>query len=353
MEETFINLPVLCTSASGPYDFNKSLTRSKFNQLTANLIKKTEGLLTELLKETNTSIESIDEIIMVGGSTRIPAVRDMVTKFFKGKELNHSINPDQVVAYGAAIKASSQVGETITGAASKPILVDTVALSYGIEDAYGVLIKLINRNSTIPVTKKQTFTNFTDNQPLASIRVFQGERTMAADNTLVGTFDVELVPKKKGQNQIEVSFSIDYNGMLEVSAIDLSLNKKANITIEKQTLTQEQIDEAIQRAEQYAAEDKKKEELSKKINFYEQSLFELEQALSNSEYSGKETEINSLINELNLLKEKTIDDSTLEKFLQDVNVVMSKFFAMPKNSQAAPSEEVTTEDIKPEDTPEN
>lgn len=255
-QETDINLPFITADQSGPKHLNLKLTRAKFDQLTESLVKRTLEPCKRALKDAGWSINDIDEVILVGGSTRIPAIQKAVTDFF-AKQPNRSVNPDEVVALGAAIQ-----GGVLAGDVKDVLLLDVTPLSLGLETLGGVMTRLIERNTTIPVKKSQVFSTAADNQSSVQVHVLQGERDMAADNKSLGTFElVGLPPSPRGVPQIEVTFDIDANGILNVSAKDMGTGKEQAIQIRaKSGLSDQEIDRMVKEAEANADTDKVKKE---------------------------------------------------------------------------------------------
>ncbi|WP_369048676.1 molecular chaperone DnaK [Tenacibaculum sp. UWU-22] len=272
---TEINLPYITATASGPKHLVRTLSRAKFEQLIDDLVKRTIEPCSTALKNADLSISDIDEVVLVGGSTRIPAVQDAVEKFF-GKAPSKGVNPDEVVALGAAIQ-----GGVLTGDVKDVLLLDVTPLSLGIETMGNVFTKLIDANTTIPTKKSQVFSTAADNQPSVEIHVLQGERAMAADNKTIGRFHLDgIPPAPRGIPQIEVTFDIDANGIINVSAADKATGKSQNIRIEASSgLTEEEIEKMRQDAEANAEADKAAKETADKINGADAMIFQTEKQL--------------------------------------------------------------------------
>ena len=283
-QTTNINLPFITVTADGPLHLNMDLTRAKFDQLTADLVERSLEPVRKAMADAGISNSDLAKVILVGGSTRIPAVQDAVKKI-TGKDPFKGINPDECVAIGASIQAG-----VLTGEVNDVLLLDVTPLSLSIETLGGVATKLIERNTTIPTKKSQIFSTAADNQTAVDIRVMQGEREMAADNILLGQFQLSGIPAApRGVPQIEVTFDIDANGIVNVSAKDLGTGKVQNITITSSTnLSEDEINQKVKEAEAYAAEDKKRREAIEDRNKAESLVYETEKSLA--ELDGKISE---------------------------------------------------------------
>ena len=276
MTTTAINLPYITADATGPKHLDVTLSRAKFNEMTADLVERTMKPVRQAMSDAGLKPADLDKVLLVGGSTRIPAVQDAV-KGITGKEGFKGINPDECVALGAAIQ-----GGVLTGDVKDVVLLDVTPLSLGIETMGGVFTRLIDRNTTIPVRKSQIFSTAADNQPSVDVHVLQGEREMAAYNKTLGRFELGgIAPAPRGVPQIEVSFDIDANGIVKVSAKDLGTGKEQDITITASTnLSQDEIDKAVKEAEQFAAEDKAKKEEVDTHNNAEHLIYQTEKSLT-------------------------------------------------------------------------
>ncbi len=296
---TNINLPYITADATGPKHLDVTLTRAKFNELTAHLVEATAGPVRQALGDAGLTGNDIAKVLMVGGSSRIPAVQDMVKKL-TGKEGFKGINPDECVAIGAALQGGVLVGD-VKGL----LLLDVTPLSLGIETMGGVCTKIIERNTTIPVKKSQIFTTAADNQTSVEVHVLQGEREMAQYNKTLGRFQLDgIAPARRGVPQIEVTFDIDANGIVSVSAKDLGTGKEQHITITSSTnMSKEDIDKAVREAEQFAAEDAKRKEEVDVRNNADQMVYQTEKTLDEMKDKISAEDKASIEGELNKLKE--------------------------------------------------
>lgn len=315
--QTNINLPFITADATGPKHIDMNLTRSKFNELTGDLVQRTIEPMKKALSDAGLSIGDIDKIILVGGSTRIPAVQEAV-KNFTGKEPSKGVNPDECVAMGAAIQAG-----VLTGEVKDVLLLDVTPLTLGIETLGGVATPLIERNTTIPAKKSQIFSTAADGQTSVEIHVVQGERKMAADNKTLGRFTLSgIAPAPRGIPQIEVTFDIDANGIVKVSALDKGTGKEANITITASTnLSDEEIEKAVKEAEKFAEEDKKRQEKIEVKNNADQVAYQTKKTLDElgDKVSAEDkANIEAKLDELNKIKDGE-DIEAIKKAMEDLN----------------------------------
>lgn len=296
---TNINLPFITADATGPKHLDLTLTRAKFNELTANLVQDTMGPTRQAIKDSGLSIDEIDKIILVGGSSRIPAVQEAI-KHILGKEPDKGINPDECVAIGAAIQAGVLVGDV-----KDVLLLDVTPLSLGIETMGGVFTKIIERNTTIPTEGKQIFSTAVDNQPSVDVHVLQGEREMAADNKTLGRFELTGIPAApRGVPRIEVAFDIDANGIVNVSAKDLGTGKEQQITITSSSgLDQSEIDRMIKEAAAHEAEDKKRKEAIEAKNNADSLVYQAEKTLKEAGDKADQAKVSEVKDKIAALKE--------------------------------------------------
>jgi molecular chaperone DnaK len=332
---TDINLPFITATQDGPKHLNVPLTRAKFDELTADLVEKTMGPTKQALSDAGLSAKEIDRIVLVGGSTRIPAVQEAIRKLL-GKEPHKGVNPDEVVAMGAAYQAAVLGGE-----AKDVLLLDVTPLSLGIETLGGVATKIIERNTTIPTEKKQIFSTAADNQNSVEIHVLQGERAMATDNKTLGRFMLDgIPPAPRGVPQIEVSFDIDANGIVNVSAKDLGTNREQKITITATSgLEKDQIDAMVNDAEKFADEDRKRRELAETRNQADTLAYSAEKALKDlgdKVESDKAEEVKAAVEELRKVAAgEDIDQikAATEKMNTYMHDLSSKLYEQAKGQQ--------------------
>ena len=319
---TNINLPFITATAEGPKHMNIDLSRAKFNELTADLVEKTMGPTKSALADAGLSVSEIDDVLLVGGSTRIPAVQEAVKNFI-GKEPHKGINPDECVAAGAAIQAG-----VLTGEVNDLLLLDVTPLSLGIETMGNVMTKIIERNTTIPTKKSQVFSTAADNQTAVDIHVLQGERSMAYDNTTLGRFQLsEIPPAPRGIPQIEVTFDIDANGIVHVTAKDLGTGKEQKVTITSGTnLSEEEIEKKVKEAEMNAEADKAKKDKIEAVNQADSTIYQTEKTLNelgDKVNADDKSQIEAAITSLKEVKDK--ESASAEEIKAAIDEVMNKF----------------------------
>lgn len=321
--ETTIDIPFITADETGPKHLNMTLTRSKLNQLIEPLVDKTIDICKETLNDIQLKVDDIDEVILVGGSTRVVLVQEKVKQFF-GKEPNRSVNPDEVVTMGAAVQAG-----ILSNDIKDVLLLDVTSLSLGIETLGGVMTALIDKNTTIPTKKSQIFSTAEDNQSNVSIRVLQGERKIADDNQTLGRFElVGIPPAPRGVPQIEVTFDIDVDGIIHVRTKDLGTKKEQSMKIDRPGMNKEEVERLIKEAEQYASEDQKKKERIDIINRLDNLVYEVDKFEKESKDKISETHLNTL-NPLmerakNAIKNEKTDVEEMENIYNQINDVYKK-----------------------------
>ncbi len=345
-----VNIPYITADATGPKHLNVQLTRAKFNELTADLVEATMGPFKQAISDSGLSMNEIDKVLLVGGSTRIPAVQEAVKKY-TGKDPFKGINPDECVAMGAALQGGV-LNKEVTGL----LLLDVTPLSLGIETAGGVCTRMIERNKTIPTKHSQIFSTYSDNQPSVDINILQGEREFAKDNKSIGTFRLDgIAPAPRGIPQIEVTFDIDANGIVNVSAKDLGTGKEQHISITASTnMSKDDIDKAVKEAEAFAAEDKKKKEEVEARNAADQMVYQTEKSMN--EFGDKVTQADkdSVNPKLDSLKEalKGTDVEAIKKAQEELQTA---FYAVAERiykeqGAAAQQAEAAQTDVQGEGT---
>lgn len=324
-QQTSINLPFITADSSGPKHIDMTLTRAKFNEITLDLVNRTLEPMKKALQDAGLQIGDIDKVVLVGGSTRIPAIQEAV-KNFTGKEPSKGVNPDECVAVGAAIQGGILGGDYEN---TNLLLLDVTPLSLGIETLGGVSTVIIERNTTIPVTKSQVFSTAADNQTSVEIHIVQGERQMAVDNKTLGRFTLSgIPPAPRGVPQIEVTYDIDANGIVKVSAMDKSTGKKADITITATTnLSDDEIDKAVKDAEKYAEEDKKRKEAIEVRNTAETSVYQMENSLKEFGDKVDENEKSNIENKIKNLKD-LLNGEDIESIKKAQEDLTQAFYAL-------------------------
>jgi molecular chaperone DnaK len=332
--ETEVNLPFITADATGPKHLVTKITRAKFESMIDTLLEETKAHIKTALEEAGLDSGEINEVIMVGGSTRVPKAQEMVSAMFGGKDLNKSVNPDEVVAAGAAIQAG-----VLKGDVKDVLLLDVTPLSLGIETLGGVATKIIEKGTTIPVKKSQVFSTAEDNQPAVTIQVVQGEREFARDNKSLGNFELNgIPPAPRGVPQIEVTFDIDANGILNVSAKDKTSGKEQSITISGSSgLSEEEIEKMVQEAEANKESDKKKKELIESRNQADSLIHQTRKSIEEAGDkvdAGTKDEIEKKVVELEtLLKDENVTKEAIDQKIAEVGTVAQKITEAMQNAQ--------------------